>query len=84
MNAYAERFVLSLRQDCLERMIFFGERSLRNALNEYTAHYHAERNHQGLGNQLIEPNDDLDSQTGKVNCRERLGGMLKYYHRQVA
>ena len=84
MNAYAERFVLSLKRDCLEGMIFFGERSLRNAINEYIEHYHTERNHQGLDNQLIERAGDLDSSTGKVICRERLGGMLKYYHRQVA
>jgi len=84
LNAYAERFVLSLKSDCLDRMIFFGERSLRNTINQYMVHYHTERNHQGLNNQLVERAGDLDSSTGAVTCHERLGGMLKYYHRQAA
>ncbi len=65
-------------------MIFFGETALRNALDEYVAHYHLERNHQGLNNQRICPDDRADSIEGEVICRERLGGMLKYYHRQAA
>ena len=53
LNAYMERWFRSLKSECLARMIFFGRRSLENAVSEYVAHYHAERNNQGLGNQLI-------------------------------
>jgi putative transposase len=84
LNAYAERFVLSLKQECLDRMIFFGESSLRNALNEFVKHYHAERNHQGIDNRLIAPQDITESTEGEVTCRDRLGGILKYYHRRAA
>jgi len=65
-------------------MVFFGRKPLENAVREYVEHYNAERNHQGLGNELIEPSDDAASTDGKIECRERLGGMLKYYHRRAA
>ena len=65
-------------------MIFFGERSLRRAVTQYLAHYHAERNHQGLDNQLIDPSENVGDGNGAVQCRERLGGMLRYYYRQAA
>ena len=65
-------------------MIFFGERALSSAVRHYLAHYHDERNHQGLGNSLIEAGEEVGSQVGCVDCRERLGGMLKYYHRRAA
>ena len=65
-------------------MVFFGRNSLENAVREYVEHYHAERNHQGLGNELIEPSDASASSDGHIECRERLGGMLKYYHRRAA
>ena len=55
LNAYAERFVRSIKESCLNRMIFFGEKSLRTAIQNFVAHYHSERNHQGLRNQLISP-----------------------------
>src|SRR6266852_6553570 len=55
LNAYAERFVRSIKESCLERMILFGEESLRTAIRNFVAHYHSERNHQGLGNRLIIP-----------------------------
>ena len=64
-------------------MIFFGRKSLENAVREYVEHYHAERNHQGLGNELIQPVDD-EVVVGKIECRERLGGIMKYYHRRAA
>ena len=83
LNAYAERFVLSLKQECLDRMIFFGERSLRNAVQHYLEHYHTERNHQGIDNRRIEPSESTATE-GDVACRERLGGMLNYYHRRAA
>ena len=84
LNAYAERFVRSIKESCLDRMILFGERSLRRAVKEFVAHYHFERNHQGLDNQLIFP-DKLDAEaSAPIERRQRLGGMLKYYHRQAA
>ena len=81
LNAYMERWFRSLKSECLDRMVFFGRKSLENAVHEYVEHYHAERNHQGLGNELIEPDQDAGSVAGRIECRERLGGMLKYYHR---
>ena len=84
LNAYAERIVLSFKSECLDRMILFGEASLRRAVNQYLVHYHGERNHQGLGNRLIEPAASVGENSGKVECRERLGGMLKYYYRAAA
>lgn len=81
LNAYVERFMRSIKEECLDRMIFFGEDSLRNAIREYLEHYHAERNHQGIDNRLIEPREDPPD--GVIDCRERLGGMLKHYHRMA-
>jgi transposase InsO family protein len=84
LNAHAERFVRTIRESCLNRMVFFGERLLRNAIREFLEHYHHERDHQGLGNRLIEPQGDIGSAHGNVACRERLGGMLRYYYRDKA
>ena len=79
-NAYAEHFVRSIRAECLDRLIFFGERRLLRAVDEFVAHYHGERNHQGLSNELITP--EIRSLRGThVRCRERLGGLLRYYRR---
>lgn len=78
-NAYAERFVRSIKEECLERMIFFGAGRLERAVQQYVEHYNRERNHQGLGNRLIEPT--RLPRSGTIRCRERLGGMLRYYHR---
>lgn len=79
-----ERFFRSLKSECLDRMIFFGERSLRNAMREYLAHYHGGRNHQGLDNRIIDPEDDVGAIAGTIERRERLGGLLRYYHRSAA
>ena len=79
-NAYAERFVRSIRAECLDRLILFGERRLLRALDEFVAHYHGERNHQGLGNELIAP-AAAGAGGAQVRCRDRLGGLLRYYHR---
>ena len=68
----------------LDRMIFFGEKSLRRAVRQYLQHYHAERNHQGLGNRIIEPGEEVGRREGAIQCRERLGGMLRYYYRDAA
>jgi transposase InsO family protein len=84
LNAWAERFVRSIKEECLGRMIFFGESSLRRAVTEYLAHYHQERNHQGLDNRLIDPPGNEGRINGAIQCRERLGGILRYYHRQAA
>ena len=84
LNAYAERFVRTIKECCLRRMIFFGERSLHNAIHEFLKHYHHERNHQGLENRLIDPEHEVGSLNGSVACRERLGGMLRYYYRDAA
>ncbi|MEM7311014.1 MAG: integrase core domain-containing protein [Planctomycetota bacterium] len=78
-NAYAERFVRSIKEECLDRVILFGEGHLRGALESHLEHFHTERNHQGLGNELIEP--DASPGSGEVLCRERVGGLLKFYHR---
>ena len=84
LNAYAERFVRSIKESCLDRMILFGERSLRRAVREFVAHYHFERNHQGLGNQLLFPDRTAAPSSAPIECRRRLGGMLEYYHRRAA
>lgn len=84
LNAYAERFVRSIKSECLARIIPLGERHLRNAVAEYTEHYHTERNHQGLGNQLILKPRDGPRISGDVECRERLGGLLQFYYRRAA
>ncbi len=84
LNAYVERFVLSIKSECLERMIFFSEPSLRRAVTEFIHHYHGERNHQGLGNSLLEAEECVGSPHGKVRCRKGLGGLLSYYHRAAA
>ena len=86
LNAYAERWVRSVKEECLSRLILFGERSLKRALHHYELHYHQERNHQGKGNLLLFPSPPrpMNLTLGKVRCRERLGGLLKYYAREAA
>jgi len=84
LNAYAERFVRTIKESCLERLILFGESSVRRAAAEFTVHYHRERNHQGLNNKLICPDLKSVLEGGEVKRRERLGGLLKYYYRTAA
>ena len=79
-NAHAERFVRSIKEECLDRLVFLGEAHLRRTLSEFVAHYHRERNHQGLHDRLIAP-ETLGSPDAPVRCRTRLGGLLRYYHR---
>jgi transposase InsO family protein len=83
-NAYAERFVRSVKTECTERMVFFSRSSLERALTHYLAHYHEERNHQGLQNSLLKCSDGPINSGGRVQRRERLGGMLNFYHREAA
>jgi len=84
LNAYAERFVRTIKEACLNRLIFVGERSLRRAIGEFVMHYHHERNHQGMGNVLIFPAGAHTPGDDRVVCRGRLGGLLKYYYRAAA
>ena len=86
LNAHAERWVNSVKDEALSKLILFGEASLRRALREYLRHFHQERNHQGKGNVLLFPSrhEPALSPDRSVRCRERLGGLLKYYHQQAA
>src|SRR5262245_21525836 len=84
LNAYAERFVRSIKDECLNRMMFIGEASLRRAVAEFMVHYHAERNHQGLANRLIRAEQPTVRSHSAVARRIRLGGMLSFYHYAAA
>jgi transposase InsO family protein len=80
-NAYAERFVRSIKEECLNRVIPFGDHHLRRLIAEYVAHCHRERNHQGLANELIEGVSTGPETVGRIRRRQRLGGLLNYYSR---
>jgi len=82
-RAHAERFVRSIKDECLNRVVPLGERHLRRALAEYVAHYHGERNHQGLGNELIDRSPTQQTR-GPVRRRQRMGGILSHYYRSAA
>jgi putative transposase len=85
LNAYAERWVRSVKEECLSRLILCGEASLRHALAQYVEHSHHERTHQGKGNVQLFPAVSQDkARQGLMQCRERLGGLLKYYAREAA
>ena len=86
LNAFSERWVKSVKEECLGKLILFGESSLRRSLQAYDLHYHEERNHQGKGNTLLFPSQArrVGSDQGSVQCQERLGGLLKYYYRRAA
>jgi transposase InsO family protein len=84
LNAHGERFVRSIKEEALGRMIFIGEDAWRYAIHHYLTHHHQERNHQGLDNQLIAPEPGIGSQLGEVRRRERIGGLLSYYYREAA
>ncbi len=84
LNAYAERFVRTIKEECLSRLIFFSERSLRYAIDQYIEHYHEERPHQSLGNRPIDVQNDPRSPAKFAKCRPRLGGLLRSYERSAA
>lgn len=84
LNAYAERFVRSIKDECLAQLIPIGEGIVRRALREYVRHYHVERNHQGIGNALISPMTVVANENAAILRRRRLGGMLNYYERCAA
>jgi putative transposase len=84
LNAHLERFVRSIKDECLERLILFGENSLRNAVDFFLVHYLTERNHQGLHNLIIQLGAEIGKSEGEIDCRSRLGGILRYYYRKAA
>lgn len=84
LTPHIERFMRTIKEECLAKMIFFSEHSLRKAILEFCEHYHKERNHQGLNNSLIEPGEEVGKISGTISCHERLGGMLRYYYRDAA
>ena len=84
LNAYAERFVRSIKHECLRHIVPLCERHLRAVVREFVEHYHAERNHQGLGNLIPFPSRDAASPVGRIDRRERLGGVLSFYERNAA
>jgi putative transposase len=84
LNAYAERWVRSVKDEALSRMILFGERSLGYTLQQYADSYHSERPHQGKGHVILIPAVHSSKREGPLHCRQRLGGLVKYYHRDAA
>ncbi len=85
MNAHAERWVRSVKEEVLSRLILFGEDALRRVLQEYDTHYHQERNHQGKGNELLLPQGNQEALgTQSIHTRERLGDLLKYHSPEAA
>src|SRR4030095_15592365 len=83
LNAFAERFVGSIKSECVDRIVPLGEKHLRAAVRAFVEHYHEKRPHQGLGNEHIAPKT-TSLGPGPVRCRERLGGVLKFYYREAA
>ncbi|MFC1588108.1 integrase core domain-containing protein [Planctomycetota bacterium] len=87
LNAFAERWVRSVRQECLNHFIPLGKDFLEHVLKEYVAYYNTERNHQGMDNQLLRRKDDIErikARSGEIQCKQRLGGLLKYYFREAS
>jgi hypothetical protein len=82
MNAYAERFVRSIKAESLDQMIFLGQKSLDRTIHEFVEHYHDERSHQGIGNRIV--SGAVPQSMGSIEVKQRLGGMLSYYHRRAA
>jgi transposase InsO family protein len=81
LNAYAERWVRSIKEDCLNHLVFLGEGSLRHAVSEYVEFYNHERPHQGLDNELVMPELGEIKAEGEVKIKSRLGGLLNFYYR---
>ena len=86
LNAHLERWHRSVKEECLSKMVLFGEASLRQVLANYVLHFHGERNHQGKGNLILfpRPADRIGESTGEIQTRERLGGLLRFYYREAA
>jgi len=85
LNAFTERWVRSVKGECLAKLILFDEGSLRRALEDHVAHYHHERNHQGKGNAVLapRPEDRIGETAGPISRRKRLGGLLNFYYRRA-
>jgi transposase InsO family protein len=83
LNAFSERWVKTGKSEVLDKQVLFDQKSLRYVLREYTVHYHNERNHQGLDNTIPFPSDEVGNYDGNIKCKERLGGLLKYYYRDA-
>lgn len=84
LNAHAERWVRSCRDDVLRRLVIFGEQHLRHVLHSYVDHFNAERPHQGLDGALVQPDPRAANRSGPVRRQDRLGGLLRFYHRAAA
>jgi hypothetical protein len=85
LNAHLERWNRSVKEECLSKLILFGEASLRHVLSNYAHHFHSERNHQGKANVILfpAPADRVGESSGEIRTRERSGGLLRSYHRQA-
>jgi len=83
LNTHAERFVRSIKEECLDRLVLFGEHHLWHVIREYVEHCHTERNHQGLNNRLIQADASINDWCGAIKQSELLGGMLKFYYRKA-
>ena len=83
MNAFAERWVQTVKRECLSKLMLFGEGHLRRALSSFAAHYHLDRPHQGIGNERIAPSKDEPPDGNRVVVDERLGGLLRSYRRSA-
>ena len=85
LNVHLEHWNRSVKEECLSKLIFFGEASLPHVLSNYAHHFHNERNHQGKANVILfpAPADRVGESSGEIRTRERLGGLLKFYHREA-
>ncbi len=84
LNPFAERWVRSIKNEAISRLVFFSEEALRRAAGQYLLHYHEERNHQGRGNRLLFPKPGTSETQGRIVTKERLGGLLRFYDREAA
>ena len=84
VNTFTERFVRSIKESCLDRIVLISESNLHRATTQFVLHYHQERNHQGLDNKILRPEFNPLPSKGTIRCRKRLGGMLDYYYRDAA
>ena len=84
LNSYAERWVKTAKDEVLSKAILFSEDALWRIMKHLKDHYHEERNHQGVENKLLFPRTEMPQTEGTIKCKERLGGVLKFYHREAA
>ena len=84
LNAHAERWVRSIRREVLRNLVIIGEAHLRRVVHCYVEHYNAERPHQGLGGAFVQPDPRAANRSGRVVRHDRMGGLLRFYHRAAA